>query len=142
MNNALFTTLTFAAMIAAAPLHAESLHFTATLDGASETPPTGSPGKGMADVTVDTDSKTISWTVTYSGLSGPATMGHFHGPAAVNVAAGVQIPMVGDISSPIKGSGAITDGQIGDLRGGLWYINIHTAKNPKGEIRGQLTQAK
>ena len=35
----------------------------------------------------------------------------------------------------------MTDGQIGDLRAGLWYINIHTAKVPGGEIRGQVEQA-
>jgi hypothetical protein len=95
----------------------------------------------VADVTLDTDSRMLSWTVTYSGLTGPATMGHFHGPAAVGVAAGVQVPMTGDLASPIKGSAEINDGQIGDLSGGLWYVNIHTAANPKGEIRGQLTKA-
>jgi hypothetical protein len=142
MKIALLTALAIGALISAAPLSAEVLHFTAKLDGAAETPPTASTGKGTADVTVDTDSRQLSWTVTYYGLTGPATMGHFHGPAAPGVATGVQVPMTGDMSSPVKGSAEINDGQIGDLRGGLWYINIHTAKNPKGEIRGQLTQAK
>ena len=142
MNITLLTALSIVAMASAAPLSAEVLHFTAKLDAASETPANASAGKGSADVMVDTDSKQLSWTVTYSGLTGPATMGHFHGPAAPGVAAGVQVPMTGPLDSPITGTAEITDGQIGDLRGGLWYINIHTAKNPKGEIRGQLTQAK
>jgi hypothetical protein len=142
MNTPTIIAVAVAAMLAAAPLRAEVVHFTAKLDGASETPPNPSAAKGSAEVTLDTDARTISWTMTYSGLSGPATMGHFHGPAAMGVAAGVQIPLTGDLASPIKGSIDINDGQIGDLRGGLWYVNIHTAKYPKGEIRGQLTQAK
>jgi len=143
MRHTILTLLTITAIVSIAPsAPAEIVHFTSTLNGASETPPNTSAGKGSADVTLDTDGKMLSWTVTYSGLSGAATMGHFHGPAATGVAAGVQIPMTGDLASPIKGSAAINDGQIGDLRGGLWYINIHTAKNPKGEIRGQLTEAK
>ena len=142
MNTQTFTAIAIAALLAAAPLRAEVVHFTASLDGASETPPNPSAGKGTADVTLDTESRVISWTVSYTGLSGPATMGHFHGPAAVGIAAGVQIPMSGDLTSPIKGSTDINDGQIGDLRAGLWYINIHTARYPKGEIRGQLTQSK
>ena len=142
MRKAMLTMLAIAAIGSAGALQAEVLKYTTKLDGASETPANTSAGKGAAEVTLDTDSKTVSWTVTYSGLSGPATMGHLHGPAAVGAAAGVQIPLTGDLASPIKGSAPINDGQIGDLRGGLWYINIHTAKNPKGEIRGQLMQAK
>ena len=142
MKTTLLTTLAFAAFASAAPLSAEVLHFTAKLDAASETPANASAGKGTADVMVDTDSKQLSWTVTYSGLSGPAIMGHFHGPAAAGAAAGVQVPMTGPLASPISGTAEVSDVQIGDLRGGLWYVNIHTAKNPKGEIRGQLTKAK
>jgi hypothetical protein len=139
MRTALFTALAFMAMISTTPIRAEILHFSAKLNGASETPPNSSTATGVADLTLDEDSKTLAWTVTYSGLTGPATMGHLHGPAAMGVAAGVQIPLTGDVSSPIKGSAALTDVQIGDLRGGLWYVNIHTAKYPKGEIRGQIT---
>jgi hypothetical protein len=120
----------------------EIVHFKAKLDGASETPPKDTKGTGTADVSLDTVTKVLSWKVDYSGLTGPATMAHFHGPAAPGTAAPPVVTLTGSLASPISGSAAITDGQIGDLRGGLWYINIHTSKYPGGEIRGQLSQAK
>ena len=142
MRTTLFAALAVGAMLAAGAASAEIVHFTAKLDGASETPPRVTDGKGTAQVTLDTQSKVLSWKVDYSDLTGPATMAHFHGPAAPGTAAKVTVPLTGDMASPIKGSATITDGQIGDLRGGLWYLNVHTAKYPGGEIRGQVLQAK
>ena len=133
--------LAAATLIAAAPVAAEVVHFTAKLDGASETPPNDSKGTGSAEATLDTTAKKLTWSVSYAGLSGPATMAHFHGPAPVGKAAGVALPLTPPLDSPIKGSAALTDTQIGDLKSGLWYVNIHTAKIPGGEIRGQVTQA-
>jgi hypothetical protein len=142
MRFTLFTALAVAAVVSTSATRADIVNFTATLDGGSETPANPSAGKGMASVALDTDAKHITWTITYSGLSGPAVAAHFHGPAQVGVATGVQIPITGDLASPMKGSAEVDDGQIGDLRGGLWYVNVHTAQYPKGEIRGQLLQAK
>jgi hypothetical protein len=53
----------------------------------------------------------------------------------------VAVPITGAMVSPMKGSATITDVQVGNLRAGLWYVNIHTAAHPGGEIRGQLTEA-
>ncbi|HEV2365777.1 MAG TPA: CHRD domain-containing protein [Caulobacteraceae bacterium] len=117
---------------------AETVHFQAKLDGAQETPPHAVPGKGSADVSLDTATKKLSWRVTYSGLTGPAVAAHFHGPAGPGKAAGVQVPLTGNLASPITGSADISDAQIKDLRAGLWYLNIHTAQYPPGEIRGQV----
>ena len=132
---------TVSAFLFAQAASAAVVSYTAKLNGASETPPTTSKGTGSAKVSLDTTKKTISWTVSYSGLTGPATMAHFHGPAPVGKAAGVAIPLTGPMASPLKGSSAITDAQISDLKGGLWYVNVHTAANPGGEIRGQLEAA-
>jgi hypothetical protein len=140
MRNAFAAALVLGALAFA--VRAETVHFTAKLDGASETPPNTSAGSGEASVDLDRTAKTLTWTITYKGLSGPATMAHFHGPAAAGKAAGVQIPLTGDMASPMKGEAPVSDGQIGDLDAGLWYVNVHTAKDPAGEIRGQLTQAK
>ena len=65
----------------------------ATLDGKTEVPPNASAATGTADIDYDPASKKLSWKVTYSGLSGPATAAHFHGPAAAGVNAGVMVPV-------------------------------------------------
>ena len=77
--------------------------------------------------------------VTYSGLSGPVTAGHFHGPAAACANAGVVVPFTGSMASPIQGQAVLTEAQMADLVAGKWYANLHTAANPGGEIRGQVT---
>jgi hypothetical protein len=101
-------------------------------------PPTTSTGTGTLKGTYDTESKKLTWSVTYSGLTGPATASHFHGPAPVGVAAGVQVPAHGADKSPIEGSAVLTDAQAKDLLDGNMYFNIHTAANKPGEIRGQV----
>lgn len=133
--------LSVAAILAAGPALAAKIHYTATLTGAAETPPNTTKGAGTAAVTLDTKTKVLSWTVKYSGLTGPATMAHFHGPAVAGAAAGVQVPLTGKLASPTHGSATLTGGQIGDLKAGEWYVNVHTAANPGGEIRGQVLAA-
>jgi len=120
---------------------ADQINFKADLSGASEVPPVTSAGKGAATASLDTATKTLNWTVTYSGLSGPATAGHIHGPAAPGANAGVLVPFIGALVSPIKGSATLTDAQISDLQAGRTYVNLHTADNKGGEIRGQLVRA-
>jgi hypothetical protein len=114
--------------------------YTATLTSAEEVPPaTDSRGTGTAEVRVDTSTNELTWKVTYSGLTGPATMGHIHGPAAKGQNAGVVVPftnVAGQTSA--EGKAKITQAQYGDLAAGLYYVNIHTAAHPGGEIRGQL----
>lgn len=113
--------------------------YEASLSGAAEVPPTTSSGTGKAEVQVDPKTYKIKWKVTHSGLSGPATAGHIHGPAAAGSNAGVVIPFTGDPNaSPITGEATLTPAQYADLAAGLYYVNLHTAKSPAGEIRGQL----
>lgn len=139
MTKAVLAILALGAAVAfAAPAGAEKLK--ATLDGKSEVPPNTSSATGTADLDYDAASKKLSWTVTYSGLSGPATAAHFHGPAEAGKNAGVAVPIPNAASSPVKGEATLTDAQAADLLGGKYYINIHTAANPGGEIRGQVTK--
>ena len=111
---------------------------TASLSGASEVPPTTSSGSGTVEASLNKQTNELSWTVTYSGLSGPATGGHFHGPAMAGQNAGVLVPITGSLVSPIRGVASLTAAQAADLMAGKWYVNLHTAANPNGEIRGQL----
>ncbi|HEX2542752.1 MAG TPA: CHRD domain-containing protein [Caldimonas sp.] len=106
------------------------------LSGRNQVPPNNSPGTGMARV--DLDGNVLKWSVTYSGLTGPVTAGHFHGPAAPGANAGVVQPFTGSLASPITGTATLTPTQLADVKAGLWYINLHTAAHPGGEIRGQV----
>lgn len=139
MTKAVFATLALGAAVAfAAPASAEKLK--AALDAKSEVPANTSSATGTADLDYDAASKKLSWTVTYSGLSGPATAAHFHGPAEAGKNAGVAVAIPNAAASPVKGEATLTDAQAADLLGGKYYINIHTAANPGGEIRGQVTK--
>jgi CHRD domain len=117
---------------------AEQINFKAELAPA---PGVSSSGKGTATASLDTNTKTLTWTVDYSGLSGPATAAHIHGPADPGANAGIVVPFSGNLASPIKGSATLTDAQIAQLEAGKWYVNIHTEANKPGEIRGQLVRA-
>ena len=112
----------------------------ATLDGKAEVPPNASAGTGTADIDYDAASKKLSWKLTYSGLSGPATAAHFHGPAEPGKNAGVAVAIPNATASPAEGSATLTDAQAADLMAGRYYVNVHTAANPGGEIRGQVTK--
>jgi hypothetical protein len=126
-------------ILVAASAQAETITFKAALDGATEVPAVTTDGKGSASVTFDTATKMATWKVEYSGLSGPATAAHIHGPAGPGTNAGVEVPLtVGP--SPLTGSATLTDAQAADLLGGKDYINIHTAAHGSGEIRGYLTK--
>ena len=111
--------------------------FGATLSATAEVPANPSTGGGSMTATLNTETNLLSWRVTYNGLTGPATAGHIHGPAKSGANAGVVIPFA-STASPIEGSAKLTEAQIADLRAGLWYVNLHTAANPGGEIRGQV----
>jgi len=121
-------------------VRAEMLSYKVALKSASEVPPNTSGGSGTADVTYDTQTKQLKWKVSYSGLSGPATAAHFHGPAEPGKNAGVMIPIQNIATSPAEGSATLTDAQAADLMGGRLYVNVHTAANPGGELRGQVTK--
>jgi CHRD domain-containing protein len=127
-----------AAIVFAGPAFADK--YKVTLDGKSEVPPNSSSGTGTADVDYDPATKKLSWKVTYSGLTGPATAAHFHGPAEAGKNSGVMVPIPNIASSPAEGSATLTDAQADDLLAGKYYVNIHTAAHPGGEIRGQVVK--
>jgi hypothetical protein len=81
----------------------------------------------------------LSWKGSYSGLTGDATMAHFHGPAEPGKNAPVIVPFK-QITTPFEGTATLTDAQAADFLAGRWYVNVHTAVNPGGEIRGQVTK--
>ena len=138
MSNKILMIVAFiTAAVFAAPASAETMTMKVKLSGSDEVPPNTSPGAGNADVTYDSASKKLSWKLSYSNLTGPATMAHFHGPAEPGKNAGVLVPITPP-TSPSEGSATLTDAQAADLMAGKMYINVHTEANKAGEIRGQV----
>lgn len=140
LRNALFATVFTFATIGAAS--AAILHFEASLDGKSEVPATTSAGMGQLLATLDTATKSLSYTLTFQGLTGPAGAAHFHGPAKAGANAGVAVGIGTNITGPVSGKATLTDAQMKDLQAGMWYVNVHTAANKGGEIRGQVVKSK
>lgn len=134
--------LTLAAAFAfASPSYAAMTTMKADLKASNEVPANDSKGTGSVTVTYDSASKKISWKGTYSGLTGPATMAHFHsGEAGKNGGVAVPIFAGATAKSPFAGSATLTDKQAADLMAGKLYVNIHTAAHKGGEIRGQVTK--
>src|SRR5262245_44818863 len=127
----------------AMPVWAQTFTFTAVLNSGQEPPPNTNESKafGVAFVTVNTDTGELCFSISYEdfNLTSAETNAHFHAPAppGVNAAVIIQLPTPGTPKN-----GCVTPDLTEDLRRalfqGLWYVNIHTAKNPGGEIRGQV----
>jgi hypothetical protein len=120
---------------------AEEMKFKAELKGSEEVPPVETSATGTTDVTYDSDSKKLTWKLEYSGLTSDATAAHFHGPAAPGENAGPVVP-ISDFATGSEGSADLSEAQAADLAAGRWYVNVHSANHPNGEIRGQVVTAK
>src|SRR5262249_39907062 len=129
--------LACAAVLLAAPALAATINLKADLKPSNEVPPVDSKGSGAVTATFDTASKQLSWKGTVTGLSGPATAAHFHSAESGKTGA-VVLPIAGADKGSFEGSATLTDAQAEELMAGKWYVNIHTAANKAGEIRGQI----
>lgn len=118
---------------------AEMITLKADLKGSNEVPPNSSPATGKAEATLNTETKVLTWTVTFKDLTGPPVGAHFHGPAESGKNAGIVVPFR-TLESPIQGTATLSDAQVADLLAGEWYANIHTAANPGGELRGNMAK--
>ena len=128
------------ALAFATPSMAAKINMKADLKAASEVPPVAdSKGSGSVTATYDDATKMLTWKGTYKDLSGPATAAHFHGPAPAGKNAGVMVPIAPN-GPAFEGSATLNDAQAKALMDGELYVNVHTAANKGGEIRGQLTK--
>ncbi len=118
------------------PVPDPNVNFSATLNGASETPANASTATGSATGVYNSNTKILTVNTTYSGITPSA--GHIHKGAA-GVMGDVVFPFVAPLTSPIVYTSApLTSEQETDLVNGLYYVNLHTVAFPGGEIRGQL----
>lgn len=106
-----------------------------SISSAQEVPLTTSSASGSLNSKYDKTSNKLEYTITYSGLT-PAAM-HFHN-GEIGVAGGVEQEVPGPYSSGMTGTLTLTDAQETNLLANNWYLNIHTAASPGGEIRGQV----
>lgn len=116
--------------------------FTATLASRHEVPkPIGAtPGAGgrfSAGLTRTASSGTLVWRLTFHGLTGKAIAAHVH-IGKVGKAGPVAAPLCGPCRSGQRGSATINGRTVSALLNGSAYVNVHTSKNPAGEIRGQV----
>ena len=116
-------------------------NISAKMSGSHEVPPNTTKGLGVLSGTYNSMNKMLTYKVVWSGLTGPSTAAHFHGPAMPGQNAAVQVPLIGlpaGADGLVSGRATLTAAQETDLLAGKWYVNIHTAKYPGGEIRGQV----
>jgi hypothetical protein len=128
----------------AGPVYAKPISFKVELTGAQEVPAVAGTAAGMADITYDPATREVTWSITYSGLSGSATMAHFHGPAmeGKNGPVAIWLTRKSPVDNPIRGEATLTAEQAEQFAVGEWYINVHTRAHPEGEIRGQVAPPK
>jgi len=123
------------------------LLFIASLDGASERPnPVDTDGRGFGRVWLNDTEDMITVDLNFRDLTEGTTAAHIHGPADTESTAGILFPL--DLGSTLgQTSGAIATQQfaidpteVGYLKSGLLYFNVHTSFAPPGEIRGQIVE--
>ena len=121
----------------------DSYKVSARLKARSEVPkPTGVPAAATGSFTgtaveLANDKARVTWKLTFSGLSGKAIAAHIH-LGKPGKAGPVALALCGPCRSGQKGSGMLTHAQFAKLEAGGGYVNVHTAKNAGGEIRGQI----
>ncbi|MGF6917150.1 CHRD domain-containing protein [Paraburkholderia sp. 40] len=139
-----FGGLAFAGTLTLA--QAAPVSFEVPLTGAQQVPPVQTPGSGSAKLTFDPSTRVVTWNISFSGLTSPTTMAHFHGPAPAGKNAGVKIWLsqkgTMEATSPITGQATLSPADAKMFEAGDMYINVHTKNNPDGEIRGQVTPPK
>jgi len=96
--------------------------------------------QGTGWISYDSETNVLKYVIHTSGLTGPAVAAHFHGPAGYGTNAGVALG-INDLDDPMMGLAVLDAKQEFDLLTGSWYVNVHTAGNGGGEIRGQVVDA-
>ena len=112
------------------------------LSAGKEVPhPKGVPSGATGKFTATLKGTTLTWTLTFSHLSGNATAAHVH-QAATGKSGPVIIALCGPCKSPVSGSSLVGSAVVTAIKQGQTYVNVHTKKNADGEIRGQLKPTK
>ena len=106
------------------------------LSGSNEVPPVTTPASGTGTVTIKPD-RTVIAMITVTGMT--ATASHIHeGAAGTNGPVIVPFTKTGDNAFAASDGAKLTESQYASYKAGTLYVNVHSAKNPGGEVRAQL----
>jgi len=127
---------------ASARPEATNIQLRTVMNAAQEVPsPTGAVsdarGTFSATVTKSDTGASVTWQLSFNGLTGNANAAHIH-TGAVGSPGPVVLALCGPCSSPASGTGALTQAALDAIQAGTAYVNVHTTANAPGEIRGQL----
>jgi CHRD domain len=111
--------------------------FITKLNARSETPRPKGAALGTGLFTASMTGSLLSWRLSFSRLTGKALAAHIH-LGRPGVAGPVAVPLCGPCVSGVHKTSKLTSRVKAALLSGRAYVNVHTAKNPAGEIRGQV----
>jgi CHRD domain len=116
--------------------------FRAPISATAEVPkPTGvranAGGTFGVTLTEKGTSYSVKWTLTFRNLTGAATGAHIHRGKAGKPGP-VVVPLCGPCKAGRTGSAKVSKAVVTAMKAGSTYVNVHTAKNKAGEIRGQI----
>ena len=112
--------------------------FSTQMTGLNQMPHVATTASSHVDAVLNKNTLLLRWKLSFTGLSGPATAGHFHGPADVGANANSTLAFNDPVQSPLEGRATLTAAQTTELLSGQWYVSLQTKAHPKGEIRGQM----
>jgi hypothetical protein len=123
---------------------AEAVGLKASLRAGKEVPkPTGvsasARGSFTAGLTRTSTGGRLSWRLTFRGLTGRAIGAHVH-LAKPGKPGPIAVPLCGPCRSGVRGTSKVNRRTRTALLSGGAYVNVHTTKNPAGEIRGQVVK--
>jgi hypothetical protein len=123
---------------------ATTLSLTARLDAAQDVPKprvgAGARGSFAGGLVRSGTGGSLSWRLTFQGLTGSAAASHIHFGRRGKAGA-VAVPLCGPCRSGARGTAKLNAKAVTALLGGGAYVNVHTARNAAGEIRGQIVQS-
>ena len=125
-------------LFAALPANAAVYTYSCILNARQEAPPVASGALGGGRFVIDTDANTVTYRISFGGLTGTENNAHIHGPAAQGVGGGVLVAL--PPGNPKVGVWNYLEVQEADILAGRTYANIHSTFAPGGEIRGQIVQ--